>query len=83
MPEDETGDCYLFTQRLMVLAQGLGVRFVPDTRIEAIRTDQGRITSIITDAASMTADAYVMALGSFSLGYRFFTFLKHGFAEIL
>jgi D-amino-acid dehydrogenase len=50
----------------MVLAQGLGVRFVPDTRIEAIRTDQGRIASIITDAAPMTADAYVMALGSFS-----------------
>jgi lipopolysaccharide transport system permease protein len=24
-----------------------------------------------------------LALGSFSLGYRFFTFLKHGFAEIL
>ena len=66
LPEDETGDCYLFTQRLMALAQGLGVRFVPDTRIEAIRTDKGRITSIVTDSARMTADAYVMALGSFS-----------------
>jgi D-amino-acid dehydrogenase len=66
LPEDETGDCYLFTQRLMALAQGLGVSFVPDTRIEAIRTDKGRITSIVTDSAPMTADAYVMALGSFS-----------------
>ena len=25
----------------------------------------------------------VMALGTFSLGYRFFAYLKHGFAEIL
>jgi D-amino-acid dehydrogenase len=66
LPEDETGDCYLFTQRLMEIAQGLGVRFVPDTRIEAICTEQGRIASIVTDKAPMTADAYVMALGSFS-----------------
>ena len=42
-----------------------------DTAQEAIRF---RVPVLWIDA---------LALGSFSLGYRFFAFLKHGFAEVL
>jgi len=66
LPDDETGDCFLFTQRLMAMAEAIGVRFVRDTRIERLGVDNHRIASVVTDAGPMTADAYVMALGSFS-----------------
>jgi glycine/D-amino acid oxidase-like deaminating enzyme len=66
VPDDETGDCHLFTQRLMATAEGIGVRFVGSTRIESIGVDNNRITSLFTDSGPMTADSYVVALGSFS-----------------
>jgi D-amino-acid dehydrogenase len=66
LPDDETGDCHLFTQRLMTMAQEAGVRFIANTRIESVTTEGDRVTAIITDSGTMTADAYVMALGSFS-----------------
>ena len=66
LPEDETGDCYLFTQRLMELAQDIGVRFASATQIERLHVDGTAVSSVATGAGPMTADAYVMALGSFS-----------------
>jgi D-amino-acid dehydrogenase len=66
LPDDETGDCHLFTQRLMAMAQDAGVGFIANTRIESIKTEGDRITAVITDSGTMIADAYVMALGSFS-----------------
>src|SRR3546814_6021594 len=66
LPGDETGDCFKFTTALAELATGLGVRFVNDTTIDEIRHDGGRITDIATKAGLMTADAYVLALGSYS-----------------
>jgi D-amino-acid dehydrogenase len=50
----------------MTLAEGMGVRFVENTRIAKINVGGDRVESIFTDAGSITADAYVMALGSFS-----------------
>jgi D-amino-acid dehydrogenase len=66
LPDDETGDCHLFTQRLMTMAQEAGVRFIANTRIESVTTEGDRVTAVVTDSGTMTADAYVMALGSFS-----------------
>ena len=66
LPDDETGDCFLFTKRLMAIAEQIGVSFVGNTRIEKINVDDDRVTSVVTNAGTMTADAYVMALGSFS-----------------
>jgi D-amino-acid dehydrogenase len=66
LPDDETGDCHLFTQRLMTMAQEAGVRFIANTRLESVTTEGDRVTAVITDSGTMTADAYVMALGSFS-----------------
>ena len=66
LPDDETGDCYLFTQRLMAMAEQAGVRLLSNTRIDNIGIDNDRVTSVTTDAGPMVADVYIMALGSFS-----------------
>ena len=66
LPGDETGDAHLFTQRLAALAEAAGVVFRYNTRIDALLTDGGRITGIATDGGVLTADSYVVALGSYS-----------------
>lgn len=69
---DESGDAFKFTQNLATLCATAGVTFLYDTTIEAIRTDGGRISSVVVkqkDAITydaMSADAYVVCLGSFS-----------------
>ncbi|KIZ34118.1 MULTISPECIES: D-amino acid dehydrogenase [Rhodopseudomonas] len=66
LPDDETGDCHLFTQGLEKIAAGLGVRFVYDTTIKALNVEAGRVAQVTTDKGVFTADRYVMAMGSFS-----------------
>ena len=66
LPGDETGDCFKFTNALRVLAEGLGVSFRYNTPIKALETEAGRISGVLTDAGRLTADAYVVALGSYS-----------------
>lgn len=66
LPDDETGDCHIFTQALMASAEQAGVRFMRDVRIGRVIIDNNRVGSIATDAGPLTADSYVMALGSFS-----------------
>lgn len=66
LPDDETGDCYLFTQRLAAMAQQRGVQFHYDTRIDGIDRDGERIAGVRTNRGRFEADIYVMALGSFS-----------------
>ncbi len=66
LPQDETGDCHLFTQRLATMAQQSGVRFRYQTRIAGVDRAGDRITGVRTDQGRFEADIYVMALGSFS-----------------
>lgn len=66
LPDDETGDCFLFTQRLAEMAQRQGVTFDYGTHIHGIERIGDRITSVHTSRGVFEADAYVMALGSFS-----------------
>ncbi len=66
LPGDETGDCFKFTQALAALATQAGVRFRYGTRIDAVTTDSRTVTGIRTDQNLLTADAYVLALGSYS-----------------
>lgn len=65
-PEDETGDCHLFTTKLAGIASDLGVAFRYGVAIEGLDADGDRITSVVTSAGRVKADAYVTALGSFS-----------------
>jgi len=66
LPGDETGDARLFTERLAALAQDSGVEFRMNTNILHLRTDGDRLTAVETDQGDITADAFVMALGSYS-----------------
>jgi len=66
LPNDETGDCFKFTNRLAEMATALGVKFRFGVPIEGIEKAGGRITGVRTAAGTLTADRYVLALGSYS-----------------
>lgn len=66
LPQDETGDCYLFTQRLATMAEQLGVKFHYQTAIKHLEHSGDRIASVQTSAGAFHGDAFIMALGSFS-----------------
>ncbi|MEO5372978.1 MAG: D-amino acid dehydrogenase [Alphaproteobacteria bacterium] len=66
-PDDESGDAHLFTVRLADLARRAGVTFLFGHEIRALASDGGRITGVVgADGRVLTADAYVLSLGSFS-----------------
>ena len=64
LPGDETGDCFKFTNTLAGMAAGLGAKFRYGVTIKAIRAAGGRIEGVDTDQGPVTADIYVVALGS-------------------
>jgi D-amino-acid dehydrogenase len=66
LPNDETGDCFKFTNRLAEMAAALGVRFRWNTRIDALQVGGGAITGVHTDGGLLRADKVVLALGSYS-----------------
>jgi D-amino-acid dehydrogenase len=66
LPNDETGDCFKFTNALRVLAAARGVDFRFGVRIEGIVAEAGRVTGVATGAGVVAGDAYVLALGSYS-----------------
>ena len=66
LPGDETGDAHLFTRRLADLAAGMGVRFRYGAAVSGLRHEGGCVTGAETDAGTLTADRYVLALGSYS-----------------
>ena len=63
---DETGDCFMYTNRLAALASDLGVRFHWNTAIEGLDAEGGRIAGVRTAAGRLSADRIVLALGSHS-----------------
>jgi D-amino-acid dehydrogenase len=66
LPGDETGDCQLFTTRLAAQAEEIGVRFLYGRTIEAVSATNKRILGIEVCGERLTADHYVVALGSYS-----------------
>jgi D-amino-acid dehydrogenase len=66
LPNDETGDCFKFTQTLADMAQQIGVKFHFNTRIEGIDQAGGQISGVRTSAGVLKADRYIVALGSHS-----------------
>ena len=65
-PEDETGDCRLFTHELTQLAERQGVQFRFGEVIQSLQHASGRITGVQCASGLLQADAYVVALGSYS-----------------
>jgi D-amino-acid dehydrogenase len=66
LPGDETGDCQIFTTRLAQLARSIGVRFEFGQSVERLELRAGRIVGVMQGDRKLEADAYVMALGSYS-----------------
>ena len=67
LPGDETGDAHQFTQRLAAHAAAHGVTFNYGVEIDGLDHEAGRITGVARRTSSrFTADAYVVAFGSFS-----------------
>ena len=66
LPDDETGDCFKFTQALAELAVQRGVRLQYGINIQSLVCDNLGITGVKTAQGTFKADAYVVALGSYS-----------------
>ncbi len=75
LPNDETGDCQLFTTRLAAEAEKLGVQFRYGVDIQRVVLAGGKVASIQCQGHQFTADAYVVALGAWST-----QLLKHAVA---
>jgi D-amino-acid dehydrogenase len=66
LPGDETGDAFLFTQRLAALAANAGVTFRHGVTINSLTTEAGTVTGVETSAGRFIADRYVVAMGSYT-----------------
>jgi D-amino-acid dehydrogenase len=70
-PTDESGDAHKFTRELARMAAARGARFLYDRTIRAAATHGDRVTGIVVKHGeggdtTLAADAYVVALGSYS-----------------
>ncbi|MFJ4346391.1 D-amino acid dehydrogenase [Pseudomonas sp. NPDC089401] len=66
LPNDQTGDCQMFTTKLAELAENLGVEFRFNQLIEGIEFAGDSIAGVRINGKLETADRYVVALGSYS-----------------
>ena len=65
-PQDETGDCFKFTNVLADKARALGVSFAFGTTIRDFVITGGKVDAIMTDSGQVPSDAVVVCLGSYS-----------------
>ena len=69
-PNDESGDAYKFTVALAERAAAMGVDFLYGTTIEKIQREGGNVSGVVVSDEKgervEKADAYVVALGSYS-----------------
>ncbi|MGF1753128.1 D-amino acid dehydrogenase [Vibrio makurazakiensis] len=66
LPDDETGDCFIFCQQLTSLAKQAGVNFLFETDIHSLNFNGSKIQSVSTSQGELSADKYVVACGSYS-----------------
>ncbi|MBV8471229.1 MAG: D-amino acid dehydrogenase [Burkholderiaceae bacterium] len=66
LPNDETGDCHMFTKALGGMLREMGVNLQYGKSIEGLIGDGQRITGVRVGGQVLTADRYVLALGSYS-----------------
>ena len=65
-PDDETGDAHKFTLALADRCRDFGVRFYFDTSVSMLSRRGNRVVDVRTTDGPFRADAYVLALGSYS-----------------
>ncbi|WP_019341225.1 D-amino acid dehydrogenase [Stutzerimonas stutzeri] len=66
LPNDQTGDCQMFTTKLADMARELGVEFRFNQDIQRLQFAGDRLDGVWIDGKLETADRYVLALGSYS-----------------
>nr|WP_277753359.1 D-amino acid dehydrogenase [Rosenbergiella collisarenosi] len=66
LPNDETGDCKLFTQRLAELAEVAGVKFLFNQQVERLNVEHNRIASVTVNGSELQADSILLTAGSWS-----------------
>ena len=66
LPGDETGDCFKFTNALADMARAAGVTFRFGVQVWGLDRQGDRIVAVDTSQGRVDADAFVLALGSFS-----------------
>ena len=69
LPNDETGDCYLFTNALATEAKVMGVDFQFNQNVEKLIVEGGEIKGVLVNGKVLTADRYVLAFGSYSRNF--------------
>lgn len=66
-PQDESGDAQKFCSAMADhLIQRFGVKFLYNVKVESLLREGNRITAVKTDQGEMSADGFVMAMGSYS-----------------
>ena len=68
LPNDETGDCQLFTQNLAKMAAAAGVKFRFNCSIDRLLYENQKIYGVKCGDEVIKADAYVVALAAYSTG---------------
>jgi D-amino-acid dehydrogenase len=76
LPNDETGDSHVFATKLAEMAQAQGVRFLFNRSVDGLAVEGGTFKAVRSNDETLTADACVVALGSYS------TTLLRGLVEI-
>jgi D-amino-acid dehydrogenase len=67
LPNDETGDCHLFTTGLAARLPAMGVELRFGSPVQALEAERGRIVGVrLADGELLHADRYVLAFGSYS-----------------
>jgi D-amino-acid dehydrogenase len=66
LPNDETGDCKLFTERLAKMAEQAGVKFVFNCPVDKLLVEGYHIAGVLCGDDVIKADAYVVAFGAYS-----------------
>lgn len=66
LPNDETGDCQMFTTQLAIKARALGVKFLFERSVNQLILEGGQISGIRLGQEILKADKYVVACGSYS-----------------
>ncbi len=88
-PGDTSGDAHKFTARLAEICAGMGVVFRYDAPIKRLSVMAGRIAGVMTERGMVTADNYVLSLGSYSplllrpLGIRLPVYPAKGYSVTL
>ena len=66
LPNDETGDCHLFTRQLVERAVTLGAQFRFGSVVSGLEVEGGRVVAVRVGDERVAVDACVVALGSHS-----------------